>query len=90
MSKPESPRISVKIKNKTYHLDPFFVNLISIKEFGKPYDECKTEAIAFIRSLVKDIDELTLPKIHQTIVLYCVPKKLQNSFGNYIEKVAYI
>jgi hypothetical protein len=50
MTQKQSPRISVKIKNKTYHLDPFFVNLLSLKEFGKPYEECKTETTGFVRS----------------------------------------
>lgn len=90
MSKKQSSRLSVKIKNKTYHLDPFYANLVSLKEFGKPYEECKTETTGFVRLLVKDSDDLTLPGIHQRIVLHCVSKKLQNSFEEYLKKVAYI
>lgn len=75
-------RTSIKINSRSYHLDSFYVEMISHKEFGAPYSEFTEKTNALIRSIVGDRSDLKVAQIHQLLVLYCLPKKLQNLLAN--------
>ena len=75
-------RTSIKINSKSYHLDSFYVEMVSHKEFGVPYSESMEKTNTLIRSIVGDRSELKVAQIHQLLVLYCLPKKLQNFLAN--------
>lgn len=76
----QTSRVSIKINRKTYHLDSFYADLISFKSFGTPYVESRDKTNALIRTIIGDQPEAKSSQVHQLIVLYCIPKKLQLSF----------
>lgn len=74
-------RISIKINGKVFHIDRFYVDLVSIKEYGEPYEANKEKTNNLVRKIAGSEVEC-VSDIHHALSLYCVPKTLQNKYRN--------
>lgn len=74
-------RTAIKIKNRSLKINNFYLDLLAFKQTKQKYSANNKSTInEKINSLVKHIDskDLSAQKIHEMIVLYVIPKELQN------------